>query len=187
MGVGIVRPRIGQMVYRLFQRPVHPELVLTMQSLTLRRERYAVTLSIGECGHMLTLSQTTSTGDAGTTYCEVLVCDESDLPNTGQLISRRVRGSRSESLTLPGGPKYHVAYEVDRLEPEVFLQLQWELEADASRARLQHHFRTSSRLAPAPLSFVQIDDGLHALQAHWVHTFPDEFAILRAQSLFEWN
>jgi hypothetical protein len=50
---------------------------------------------------------------------------------------------------------------------------------------LAHRFGSKSRLAPAPLSFIQTDEGPRSLFVHTFHTFPDNCAVVKTQSLFE--
>jgi hypothetical protein len=50
---------------------------------------------------------------------------------------------------------------------------------------LFHRFRSSNRLAPPPLSHIQISARVTDLSVQSFHTFPDECAIVRTQSLFE--
>jgi hypothetical protein len=57
--------------------------------------------------------------------------------------------------------------------------------ADGSRQTLVHHFRTSNRLAPPPLSHVYVEPRVGGLSVQAFHSFPDECAIVRSQSLYE--
>ncbi|MBA3585393.1 MAG: DUF2617 domain-containing protein, partial [Gemmatimonadetes bacterium] len=56
---------------------------------------------------------------------------------------------------------------------------------DASRGGLFHRFAKSDRMAPSPVSHIQIEARPRGLLALGFHTFPDERAIVRTQSLFE--
>ena len=69
--------------------------------------------------------------------------------------------------------------------PEVFRHLCEEMIADASRQSLIHRFGSSNRLAPRPLSHVRIEPRVRGLSVQSFHTFPDESAIVRSQSLYE--
>ncbi|MBV8228586.1 MAG: hypothetical protein JO329_01260, partial [Planctomycetaceae bacterium] len=60
-----------------------------------------------------------------------------------------------------------------------------EMTLDASRGRLFHCFTPVNRMASAPISHLLIDAGIKSLSIHTFHSFPDERAILRTQSLFE--
>jgi hypothetical protein len=71
---------------------------------------------------------------------------------------------------------------VDR---EVFRHLCEEMIADGSRQSLLHCFRTPNRLLPAPLTHLRVEPRAGGLSLQSFHTFPDECAIIRSQSLYE--
>ena len=56
---------------------------------------------------------------------------------------------------------------------------------EGSRESLFHRFRSTNRLAPPPISHIHIDARVGDLAIQSFHTFPDECAIVRTQSLFE--
>ena len=56
---------------------------------------------------------------------------------------------------------------------------------DASRGRLFHRFAPLNRMAPAPISHIHFESRTRGLSVHAFHSFPDERAIVRTQSLFE--
>ncbi len=56
---------------------------------------------------------------------------------------------------------------------------------DASRGRLFHKFSPVNRMAPAPITHLRYEARIRGLTIHAFHTFPDEHAIVRTQSLFE--
>jgi hypothetical protein len=56
---------------------------------------------------------------------------------------------------------------------------------DSSTQSLLHCFRSSNRLAPQPLSHIHLDIRVKGLAVQSFHTFPDECAIVRSQSLYE--
>ncbi len=70
-------------------------------------------------------------------------------------------------------------------DPEVFDHLSDELVLDASRAGLFHRFNPANRMAASPLSRVNVEPRARGVSLQTYHTFPDERAIVRTQSLFE--
>jgi hypothetical protein len=107
------------------------------------------------------------------------------LPHNRQVLGRRLKGHRDDSVEHDGGILYHVSFQVEYLDPEVFQQCHEELLVDATRARMSHCFAPLSRLAPAPLSVIQTEERPHSLLVHTFHTFPDNRAVVKTQSLFE--
>lgn len=56
---------------------------------------------------------------------------------------------------------------------------------DAQRADLAYHFVSESRLTPGALSIIDYEANQSSLLIHAFHTFPDELAVVKTQSLFE--
>ncbi|RPI89999.1 MAG: DUF2617 family protein [Planctomycetaceae bacterium] len=179
MPVHLARPDVGTLVFRLFGRPVHPELVSVCARNSIRHAKWQGDLAICHAGHMITFHHRQGM------LCEIATNNETPLPKGCQVISRRLRGCRNESVEHDAGILYHVSYQVEHLEPEVFLNLHEELMIDSARAYVAHQFPSSSRLAPCALSLIQTEVRSNSLLVHAFHTFPDNCAVVKTQSLFE--
>jgi hypothetical protein len=179
MSVEIVRPKVSELVYHLFERSIHPELFDVQQRKVIRQPDYVAEVSICEFGHAVSFR----VGDR--TMTEVLARRGQDLPDRNRLLHRRVKGCRDETQKLSAGVMYHVSYQVEKLAPDVFLNLHEELLSDCRQAPISHCFCSQNRLAPAALSFIQTDVWPRSLLIHAFHTFPDDCAIVKTQSLFE--
>ena len=179
MRVDAARPDVQTLVFRLFSRSVHPELFDVCECLTIRQEQYGATLQICDAGHVIHFHHN------GRTLCEVATSADRPLPHNRQVLGRRLKGHRDESVEHDGGILYHVSFQVEQLDPEVFQQCHEELLLDATRSRMAHSFAPTSRLAPAPLSLIQTEERPHSLLVHTFHTFPDNRAVVKSQSLFE--
>ena len=79
----------------------------------------------------------------------------------------------------------NVSFQVEQLEPEVYLNCHEELLVDSTRSRMSHCFSPTSRLSASPLSVIQTEERPHSLLVHTFHTFPDEHTIVKTQSLIE--
>ena len=80
---------------------------------------------------------------------------------------------------------YHFAGQVDAVDYSIFTRVQLELEQSARTAFLSFQFPPHHRLLPGPLSLMQVEGNEHMLTVHTFHTFPEDLAVLRTQSLFE--
>ena len=118
---------------------------------------------------------------------EVLCGPETVLPEPGLLFHCHLRHERTAHLRPGGLIEYQSCVDVERVDLEVFRHLCEEMTLDASRAGLFHRFRSANRLAPPPISHLHVDARANTLSIHSFHTFPDECAIVRTQSLFELN
>ena len=179
MAVGYARPDVGTLVFRLFNRALHPELLTVFAETEIRQPKYSARVQIGEAGHIITVRY------ANRLVTEVITSAEHPLPHNKQLLARRLRGHRDESLADEGGLQYQGSFQVEQLDPEVFLHFQTELVLDSSRCRVAHRFEPSNRMSPAPLSFIQSEACGQSLLIHAFHTFPHNFAVVKTQSLFE--
>jgi len=179
MPVHVSRPDVGTLVFRLYNRPVHPELVSVCAEATVGHELWSARLALCHAGHMISFRYPHGL------LCEVATSAETPLPKAGQILSRRLKGQRDDSVEDTAGLLYHVSYQVEKVEPEIFLHLHEELQLDALKAQVAHQFPQAGRLAPAPLSLIQTDIQPYSLVVHSFHTFPDNCAVVKTQSLFE--
>jgi hypothetical protein len=81
--------------------------------------------------------------------------------------------------------KYEVESQVEVLEPEQFAHLHAELVADGERKGLVYHCPRGNRIGLSPLGVVIVEALPRCLSVTAFHTFPDEYAVLKTQSLIE--
>lgn len=179
MKLGIARPDVTSVVYRLFGRPLHPELIEAYAETEFRLENFRASLRICDSGHMLLFER------GHQTLCEVLAAKEHPLPQRKQLLYHKVRGQRSESLTCESGLQYHHSFQLEQLDPDVFAHVNEELELDCQRCELAYQFESANRLEPAPLSFLHTEVSQRSLLLHAFHTFPANCAVIKSQTLIE--
>lgn len=179
MGLPFVRPRVADLVFRLYDRPLHPEL---FDTLAVRRVDHAgdrLIVRITRAGHALTWVR----GAACLTEATAGASEE--LPARGRL-AHRIGGERHGQCQIAPGVRYQVGMQVEVLPPEQFLHVHEELRADATRKGMAFHFRPHHRLGLSPLGLVIVEALAGCLSVSAFHTFPDELAIVKTQSLIEW-
>jgi hypothetical protein len=179
MNVDFVRPSVSDLMLHLFERPLHPELFEVCREESISQPGYNARIRICDSGHLVTFQ----TDKAIVT--EVVTRRGQPLPERHERLHRALKGCRDESIELQNLLNYHVSFQVEKLAPEVFLTLHEELLLDCQHAPIAHSFGSANRLAPAALSFVQTDVWAHSLLIHAFHTFPEDCAIVKTQSLFE--
>jgi hypothetical protein len=179
MNEPITRPRVADLVFRLYDRPVHPELFETLASRRVSREGSVLEVRITPTGHVLEWSR----GNAFLT--EVTATADHPLPETGRRLAYRFEAERRGRCDLAAGVRYQVGLQVEVLPPEVFLHVHEELAADGARRGLLFHFRPHHRLGLTPMGFVTAEAIPTGLAVAAFHTFPDEFAVVKTQSLIE--
>jgi hypothetical protein len=179
MGVSFGRSRVSDLVFQVFSRSVHPDWFTVRTHRRLIQERWEADLRIIEGGHAINFRS------GVVRMTEVLAGPETLLPEPGLLFHSQIRHERTATLRPSEAIEYQTCFEVERVDPEVFAHLTQEMVLDADRSRLLHCFAPTNRMAPAPMTHLRYESRGSGLIIHAFHTFPEEHAIVRTQSLFE--
>jgi hypothetical protein len=179
MGVYSLRPRVCDLVFQLYGRPLHPELFDILAVRKVQREDYDLTVRITRTGHVI------SWENADVFLTEVAAAADQPLPEKRRLLSHRLRGEHCDKLACAHGIHYQVSFQVEVLTPEIFLHVHDEILADGGKRGLLHNFQANDRLSLAPLGFIAVEARAGCLSLHTFHTFPDEHTVVKSQSLIE--
>ncbi len=174
-----VRPKIAELVFQLYGRPLHPELFVTYCSRTVQRGDYRAKIDITSAGHVVTWRY------AGLTLTEVAASAKNPLVKRRRLMSYGLRGQRTDHVKMPGGVSYQMSFQLEPVEPEVFWTFQQELAQDGIRQGMLHRFDSSGRMALGALSYINVETRSRHMLVQAFHTFPDDYAIVKSQSLFQ--
>ena len=174
-----VRPKVAELVFQVYGRALHPELFNVHHSRTVRRGDYEATISITSAGHVVTWRY------QGLTLTEVCTAANHPLPQKRRLLSYRLKGNRADRVECRSGATYHVSFDLEPVQPEVFWTFQQELSLDGQRQGLLHKFNSSGRMALGALSYINVETRTRSLLVQAFHTFPDDYAIVKSQSMFE--
>ncbi len=179
MGVSHSRSRVADLTFQLFSRSVHPDWFAVREHTRVGQEGWEADIRVIAGGHAVVFRS----GEVRLT--EVLAGPETLLPESGLLFHSPIRHERTTTLRPNASIEYQTCFEVERADPEVFAHLSDEMTLDATRGRLFHRFAPVNRMAPAPITHIRYEARVRGLTVHTFHTFPDERAIVRTQSLFE--
>ena len=174
-----VRPRVTDLVFQLYGRVLHPELFEIHASRTIERGGYSASVAITSAGHLLCWRK------GGLTLTEVAASTTQPLPQKRRLFSYRLSGERHDRMECRGGACYQMSFQLETVAPELFWTFQQELCADGGQRGLLHRFESGSRMALGAVSWVSIETKAKSLLVHAFHTFPDDLAIVKSQTLFE--
>lgn len=178
MNVRHVRPNLTDLVFLVFSRPLHPELFSIFREQQIVRDAYQAVIRITDAGHIIEVQR------GANSISEVVTRGNGPLPKSCRLLASRLRGERTEKLASPG-VVYQASYGVERMPAELFSRISQELGDGRAGKSLCHNFSPRHRLAPSPLSQIWVEARANSLLVHAFHTFPDDFAIVKTQSLFE--
>ncbi len=174
-----VRPKVAELVFQLYGRVLHPELFEIQASRRIERGGYSALIAITTAGHIVTWWKD------GLTLTEVAATATQPLPMKRRLLSHRICGERSDRLECRGGACYETSFQLERVSPDVFWAFQGELETEGRGHGLLHRFSGPGRMATGALSWISVETRTRSLIVQAFHTFPEEFAIVKSQSLFE--
>jgi len=175
----IVRPNVKELVFQLYGRALHPELFEICTTRSIERGGYRADVTITSAGHLVTWRRD------GLTLSEVATSAAQPLPQKRRLLSYRLSGERSDRMECRGGARYQTCFQLEMVAPEVFWTFQQELCAEGIKHGLFHRFESGGRLALGAISWLNIETRAKTLLVQAFHTFPDDLAIVKSQSLFE--
>jgi hypothetical protein len=166
------------LVFQLYRRPLHPELFVIAAQKSVEACDHKGWVRITPTGHAVTWFR-----PPGFYLTEVLNVSSDNLPSNGLFCHRVTAEHHARAEPWPG-VRYQASFQVEVLPPHLFLLVHEELLADGRTRGLMYRFPDRVGCLE-PLGFVTID-GRPGLQLiHTFHTFPEEYSIVKSQSLIE--
>lgn len=178
MSVYSLRPRVADLVFQVYGRPLHPELFDILAVRRIERDDYEVAVHVTRSGHLITWR---NPDVILTELAEV----EQPLSQQHRLFHYKMRGEHAGSISCGHGIKYQMNFQVETLPPEIFLHVHEEILADGGKGGLLHNFQPNHRLAIAPLGYIAMETRPGCLFLSSFHTFPEENTVVKAQTLIE--
>jgi len=174
-----VRPKVAELVFQLYGRSLHPELFQVHSRRQINRGDYQAEINITSAGHVVTWRY------RGLTLSEVATAAHHPLPDKRRLMRYPLRGQRSDKIRCRGGVVYQMSFQLEPVEPEVFWTFQQELVLDGEARGMLQRFDSSGRMALGAISYINVETRSRSMFVQAFHTFPDDYAIVKSQSLFE--
>ncbi len=179
MNTHVARPAAKQLAYQLYARVLHPELFDTRAARVVEKDSYRLEIRICEAGHVVELHRN------GGVTSEINIDRSMELPKRGRCLSVKLNAGRDVSAQPFPDLSFQASTQIETLDAEVFERLTAEFRDDAHRATLFHSFASTNRMRPEPLSLLATECTPHTVVLHAFHTFPDDLAVIRTQSLYE--
>ena len=164
---------------QLYGRSLHPELFEIHESKTIKRGKYQAQVLVTSAGHVVTWKYD------GITLSEVATAAHHPLPKKWRLMSHRLKGDRADQLECRGGVKYAVDFSLESASTERFLDYQKQLSLPSPRHGLLHQFDSNGRWEAGAISFVNMESRDKTFRVQAFHTFPEDNAVLKVQSMFQ--
>lgn len=173
-----VRPKIAELVFQLYGRSLHPELFEVQRTRQLERGGYVATVQITNAGHVIAWQY------GGLTLTEVAASAHHPLPQRRRLMSHKLKGTCRDKVECRGGVTYQVEFSLEPVERETFWSYQKELTQAGAREGLLHCFEPSGRFGLGAMSYINLESRDRTFKVQAFHTFPDDYAIVKSQSIF---
>lgn len=172
-----VRPKVAELSFNVFSRPLHPELYQVHARRHLDRDHYQAEVEITDCGHVITWR------NEHAVICEVAAGAHQPMPTARRRLSQRLKGSRTEEIRDLYGVNYRTHYQLESVKPDLFWMMQKQL-GQGPTDGLLHRFDSSGRISLGAMSYINIETRLRSTLIQAIHTFPDDYAIVKVESLF---
>ena len=173
------RPPVAELVARVYSRAIHPELWELLALRRVERPGFALTVRVIAGGHVVELRTVLGV------VTECLAAPGLGLP-AGVAIERSLSSAQRGKAEFAAA-RYEISSRAELLDPEPFAYAHAELIRDGARRGFLTHFPTHNRLGLAPVSYLTADPVPGGLAVAGFHTFPDEFAVVKTQSLWEFG
>lgn len=178
MSLLTTRPRVAELVFQLHGRPLHPELFDILAERRLHQEGYSLRIWITRTGHVITFE------NADVLLTEVADIDQG-FSDRRRFLSYRLRGGHNGRFNCCNDIVYQTSFQVETLPDAIFLKVSDEIRTDGTKRGYLHNFQQKHRFAVSPLGYVVVDATTHYLHYSTFHTFPDENAVVKSQTLIE--
>ena len=179
MIASIFRPPMEAVSLHLFSRPLHPELFETLATRTVRKDDYTLTVRITPAGHVITWQ----TPDLVLT--EMTAARDQSLPDRGHVWRHKLQGEHTDAFRASTIISYQVSSQTEILSAVLFERIHEEMLTDGRKRGFLHLFHPNHRFALSPLGYVTADARSGCLVVNAFHTFPEDLAIVRTQTLIE--
>lgn len=172
------RPKVAELVFVLYGRQVHPELFVHHRRREVERGGYRAEVSITSSGHVVYWRY----DDHSLT--EVCSSAQNPLPERYQLLAHPLRGERNARKECVAGVTYESSFSLDTVQPEAFHTFQKELLLAGAKEGMLQKFNSSGRFGAGGLSYINLMSRDRMLKVQALHTYPDDYAIVKTQSVF---
>ncbi len=172
---------VEELSFSLFQRPLHPELFNIYASRKLKTEKYEALIWITGCTHVISVSA----GDV--CLSEVVSTPSQPLPERGLIERFQFRGPRSHKFTLSRGVSYMTDFQVERLSANLYRQSYTDLERFGRDRGVFVRFPELEIDGLQPFCYVDFEARKTELHIHTFAAYPDQIAMIKTQSLFDFH
>lgn len=172
---------IDELVFSLFQRPLHPELFQIYAKRKLITDKYEAEIWVTGCTHVISVST------AEVCLSEVISSPGQMLPQRGLIERFRFQGPRSHKCTLSRGVSYMTDFQVEKMNPSLYRQSHLDLERFARNRGVFVKFPELEVGGLQPFCYIDFEARRTELHVHAFAAYPDQVTMIKTQSLFDFQ
>jgi hypothetical protein len=172
---------VEELMFSLFQRPLHPELFKIYDSRQLNTEKYEAIIWVTGCTHVVSVFA----NDICLT--EVVSAPGQMLPSRGLIERFQFRGPRTHKCTLSKGVNYMTDFQVEKMSPNLYRQSHSDLERFARNRGVFVKFPELEIGKLQPFCYVDFEARQTELHLHTFAAYPDQVTMIKTQSLFDFS
>ena len=172
---------VEELMFSLFQRPLHPELFQIYANRQLNTEKYETIIWVTGCTHVVSVF----VGDICLT--EVVSAPGQMLPSRGLVERFQFRGPRSHKCTLSRGVSYMTDFQVERLSPNLYRQSYTDLERFSHNRGIFVEFSELEVDGVQPFCYIDFEARQTELHVHTFAAYPEQLTMIKTQSLFDFK
>ena len=170
---------VDELMFSLYQRPLHPELFEIRAKRHLKTENYETIVWETGCSHMISVFVD------DVCLSEVIANTKQLLPKRGLVERFKFKGHRNHKCTLSRGLSYMTDFQVERMSDNLYNQSKADLEKFSKNRGIFVEYPESLSSGLAPFSYIDFEARRKELHIHSFHAFPEQKTILKTQSLFD--
>lgn len=177
--LGLVQPVLADMQLFVYNRPLHPELFHIYMDKRIKRRRYEAQIWLTGTSHVVSFV-------AGKQWITELTANQSDLlPRKGLIHNTTIRRDREYRIVEDNGPRYIITAQVEHMSENVYRYMHQDLRNYAQQRGLFMAFDHWAMDELVPFTFIDYESRPNELSIYAYHGFPQQFTMLRSQSIFE--
>ena len=173
-------PRLEQIAYRLYERPMHPELFDLPAQKQIKRPAFEASVWLADQGHIISFHH------EELTLAEVFIDAACDLPRRGVLDRWTPQGEKAFDRLYCGRIHYRMIAQAEFMTPKVYTQMHKDVLAKGQTGGMCATF--PERITDdgvVPFSCLEFEIAAQSLHVFAYHALPQHTAMLKVQTLIE--
>jgi len=181
MEVPQINVAIEELAFSLFQRPLHPELFQIYAKRQLKTGKYEALIWVTGCTHVVSVFA------RDLCLSEVISAPGQMLPQHGLIERFQFRGPRSHKCTVSKGLSYMTDFQVEKMSRNLYRQSHIDLERFARNRGVFVKFPKLEIGGLPPFCYIDFEARRSELHIHTFAAYPDQVAMVKTQSLFDFR